>query len=60
MANPRVQPHLDFYPEDTGSSLSETWQAQHWLSDTKPSLLTSMACVRNQDYYIYELALLVD
>ncbi|KAK6985105.1 hypothetical protein R3P38DRAFT_2805837 [Favolaschia claudopus] len=31
MANPRVRPHLHFYPEDSGTKLSEARQAQRLL-----------------------------
>ncbi|KAK6977422.1 hypothetical protein R3P38DRAFT_3334959 [Favolaschia claudopus] len=33
MANPRVRPHLHFYPEDSGTKLSEARQAQRWLHE---------------------------
>lgn len=61
MANPRVRPHLHFYPEDRGERpLAEARQAARWLHEMPNELLTPMARVRNQDYYIYEPAMLVN
>ncbi|EED83857.1 predicted protein [Postia placenta Mad-698-R] len=61
MANPRVRPHLHFYPEDHGERpLAEARQAARWLHEMPNELLTPMARVRNQDYYIYEPAMLVN
>ncbi|EED83930.1 predicted protein [Postia placenta Mad-698-R] len=61
MANPRVRPHLHFYPEDRGERpLSEARQASRWLNEIPHDLLTPMARVRHHDYYIYEPAMLVD
>ena len=60
MANPRVRPFLHFYPEENGLSVNETWHANHWLHEADSSLLTPMARINNQDYYIYEPALLAN
>ncbi|KAG8953004.1 hypothetical protein FRC03_011958 [Tulasnella sp. 419] len=64
MANPRVRPHLHFYPEDAGNSLSEAWQGARWLHTMDDSLLTPMVRVTDtggshQDYYIHEPTLLM-
>ncbi|TFK46156.1 hypothetical protein OE88DRAFT_1638675 [Heliocybe sulcata] len=58
VGNPWVRPHLKFLPEDSGSRLSEAWQAKRWLDEMDPDLLTQMIQVNNQDFYIYEPALL--
>ncbi|KAJ6632513.1 hypothetical protein B0H10DRAFT_1771822, partial [Mycena sp. CBHHK59/15] len=33
MANPTVRENLRFLPEDTKPSLSQAWQAKHWLNE---------------------------
>lgn len=58
MANPRVRPDLHFYPEDTGKKLSQAWQAKHWLKDMDKEHLTPMVRLHNQDFFIFEPALL--
>jgi hypothetical protein len=58
MANPHVRPHLCFYPEDTGKTVNEYWQAHHWLNDADPEKLTPMAVIDNQHFFIYEPCLL--
>ena len=40
MANPQVQPHLHFLPEDVGEKLGETGQARCWLHEVKSDLMT--------------------
>lgn len=60
MANPKVRPHLRFYPEDTGNSVSEYYQAQHWRELDDPIKLTPMARINNQDFFLYEPCILVD
>ncbi|KAE9383713.1 hypothetical protein BT96DRAFT_772206, partial [Gymnopus androsaceus JB14] len=60
MANPEVRPKLHFYPEDSGEHLSEARQAERWLHEAPDDLLTPMARIRDQDYYIYEPAMLSD
>ncbi|CAK5266203.1 unnamed protein product [Mycena citricolor] len=54
MANPRVRPHLSFYPEDSGSKLSEARQGQRWLNEIPDTQTTPMARLHGHDYYIYE------
>ncbi|KAJ6594963.1 hypothetical protein B0H10DRAFT_1960571 [Mycena sp. CBHHK59/15] len=49
MANPKVQPHLSFYPEDSGTTLSEAHQGQCWLKELPddiygPALLQDGRC----------------
>jgi hypothetical protein len=58
MANPRVRPHLSFYPEDSGPKLSEARQGQRWLNELPPEQTTPMLRISGQDYYIYEPAML--
>lgn len=58
MANPRVRPDLNFYPEDAGKNLSQSWQAKHWLEEINSEHLTPMARLQSQDFFIFEPALL--
>jgi hypothetical protein len=60
MANPRVRPHLHFYPEDSGQILSEARQAAKWLHELPSEDTTPMIRIQNVDYYILEPALLID
>ncbi|KIJ48475.1 hypothetical protein M422DRAFT_125766, partial [Sphaerobolus stellatus SS14] len=59
-ANPRVHPYLHVYPEDTGKKVYEARQASKWLHEASAELLTPMARVGNQDFFIYEPALCYD
>ena len=59
MANPEVRPNLHFYPEDSGMKLSEARQAERWLKEMPPDELTPMIRIGEDDYYIYEPAMLV-
>ncbi|KAI0639900.1 hypothetical protein C8Q77DRAFT_1045284 [Trametes polyzona] len=55
MANPRVRPHLSFYPENTdGKHLSEARQAVHWLDEVPDEFLTPMIRIGAKDYYVHE------
>lgn len=58
MANPKVRPHLKFYPEDSRNKLSEANQADHWLNDLDNNQLTPMIRIGKSDFYIYEPAYL--
>ncbi|THH18949.1 hypothetical protein EUX98_g8870 [Antrodiella citrinella] len=60
MANPRVRPHLQFYPEDNGKSVNEYWQASHWLEEADPTKLTPLAIVNDQHFFVFEPCLLRD
>jgi hypothetical protein len=60
MANPEVRPNLHFYPEDSGAKLSEARQAERWLKEMQPDELTPMIRSGEDDYYIYEPAMLID
>ncbi|KAG2126284.1 hypothetical protein DEU56DRAFT_743067 [Suillus clintonianus] len=59
MMNPRVRPLLHFYPEDTGMELNEARQAKRWLEELDPELLTPVARLHNQDFFVFEPALLL-
>lgn len=59
-ANPRVRPHLHFYPEDAGQELGESWQAKRWLHELDPALTTPMIRIGTRDFYNYEPAQLMD
>lgn len=59
-SNPRVAPHLHFYPEDAGSALGESWKADRWRNELDPALTTPMIRLGNRDFYIHEPALLMD
>jgi hypothetical protein len=54
MANPRVRPHLRFYPEDAGKHVSEYWHARHWHQDANPMRLTPMAVIGSQQFWTFE------
>ena len=58
MANPRVRPHLRFYPEDAGQTVNEYWQASHWHEDMDPTKSTPMVTIQNQQYFVHEPCLL--
>jgi len=58
MANPKVRPHLKFYPEDGKNRLSEARHARRWLYEMADEDITPMACLDRQDYYIHEPAML--
>lgn len=60
MSNPKVRPHLEFYPEDTGPALSEARQGWRWLHEIDADQTTPMARIGIQDYFIYEPAMLTD
>lgn len=60
MANPRVRPHLAFYPEDAGQRLSEARQAARWLHEAPGDQLMPMARIGSKDFYVYEPAMLTD
>ncbi|KAL6306470.1 hypothetical protein BKA93DRAFT_840752 [Sparassis latifolia] len=61
MANPKVRPHLHFYPEDRGNApLSEGRQAERWLHKIPDEQLTPMARIRDKDYFIHEPAMLTN
>lgn len=64
MANPKVRPHLSFYPEDTGVKRSEARQSDRWLHEVADDELTPMARIgvsgRYQDFYVHEPAMLRD
>ena len=58
MANPRVRPHLHFYPKDAGRSISEYWHANHWLESANPDLVTPLAISNGHYFFVYEPCLL--
>jgi len=60
MANPEVRPNLHVYPEDSGPMLSEARQAERWLKEMPPDELTPMIRIGEDDYYIYEPAMLIN
>ncbi|KAJ3859265.1 hypothetical protein EV359DRAFT_75674 [Lentinula novae-zelandiae] len=60
MHNPSVRPHLRFLPEDAGNELSEAYQAQRWLTEQDPKLLTPVHRITGRDFYTLEPALLRD
>ncbi|KAJ6574068.1 hypothetical protein B0H19DRAFT_1208170 [Mycena capillaripes] len=69
MSNPKVRPHLEFYPEDTGKLLDEARQGKRWLEEL-PSAQTTPIIRKNSlgetspveyaDYFIHEPAMLDD
>jgi hypothetical protein len=60
MANPRIRPHLHFYPEDAGDTVNEYWHARHWHEVADPSLVTPMAVVNNIRFFVYEPIILTN
>ncbi|KAJ7634450.1 hypothetical protein FB45DRAFT_1025398 [Roridomyces roridus] len=60
MANPKVRPHLSFYPEDSGPKLSEAKQGARWLKELPDDQTTPMVRMYGQDFYIHEPAMLRD
>ena len=60
MANPHVWPHLHFYPEDTGKSVSEYWHAKHWHESANPDLVTPLAVINGRSFFVFEPCLLAD
>lgn len=60
MSNPKVRPHLEFYPEDSGPALSEARQGRRWLHELDSDQTTPMARIADHDYFIYEPAMLRD
>ncbi|KAI6137814.1 hypothetical protein BKA82DRAFT_4486738 [Pisolithus tinctorius] len=60
MANPRVRPHIRHYPEDAGGRLDQPWQATRWLYEIDPTVATPMIRKGRQDFYVFELAKLMD
>ncbi|KAJ3509457.1 hypothetical protein NLJ89_g5213 [Agrocybe chaxingu] len=59
-ANPKVRPHLHFYPEDSGCAVSEARQAARWLHEMPSEDTTPMIRLRDDDYYIFEPTMLVN
>jgi hypothetical protein len=60
MANPHVRPYLHFYPEDSGKTINEYWQAKHWREEVDAERLTPMAEIQNQHFFTFEPCLLND
>ncbi|KAJ7328003.1 hypothetical protein DFH08DRAFT_967771 [Mycena albidolilacea] len=60
MSNPKVRPHLEFYPEDTGKLLEQARQGKCWLEEMPSFQTTPMTRIGDQDYFIYEPAMLDD
>ncbi|KAJ7294046.1 hypothetical protein C8J57DRAFT_1042339 [Mycena rebaudengoi] len=60
MSNPKVRPHLQFYPEDTGKMLEEARQGKRWLEEIPSEQTTPMARIGTQDYFIHEPIMLTD
>ncbi|KAJ3845580.1 hypothetical protein EV368DRAFT_90530 [Lentinula lateritia] len=60
MSNQSVRPHLRFLPEDSGKRLSQACQAQRWLNELDPDLLTPAHRVNGQDHFTFEPAVLKD
>ncbi|KAJ7290654.1 hypothetical protein C8J57DRAFT_1213292 [Mycena rebaudengoi] len=60
MGNPKVRPHLSFYPEDSGPKLSEARQGQRWLNELADDQTTPMHRISGQHYFIHEPAMLRD
>ncbi|KAI6025630.1 hypothetical protein F5J12DRAFT_903819 [Pisolithus orientalis] len=59
-ANPCICPHICHYPEDAGGQLDQLWQAMRWLYEIDPTVATPMICKGHQEFYVFELAKLMD
>jgi hypothetical protein len=55
MANPLSRPGMVFYPDDSGSSLSQAWNGDKMLKDVPDHLLTPMVKQQGVIYYVNEL-----
>jgi hypothetical protein len=60
MANLCVQPHLCFYPEDAGRSMSKYWHTKHWHKSANPDLVTPLAIINGYHFFVYKPCLLAD
>ena len=60
MSNPLVWMKLHFIPEDGRRCLTEAQQASKWLNDITLELVTPMMRWANQDFCVFETALLTD
>ena len=58
MSNPSVRAHLKFLPEDSGNHLSQANQADRWLKELDPDLLTPVQHLAGQDFFTLEPAIL--
>ncbi|PLW43951.1 hypothetical protein PCASD_06497 [Puccinia coronata f. sp. avenae] len=59
LSNPYVNPHLDFYPEEThGFNVYKSSQSKKWLKDLPHDLRVQMIEQNNKHYYIFEPTLL--
>ncbi|KZV86368.1 hypothetical protein EXIGLDRAFT_622070, partial [Exidia glandulosa HHB12029] len=59
-ANPQVVGHFRFSPEvEAVNGVSEVWEATRWR-EVPPELMTPMAALGNQHFYVNELAQLID
>ncbi|KAJ6618918.1 hypothetical protein B0H10DRAFT_1947133 [Mycena sp. CBHHK59/15] len=58
MTNPTTPTNLHFFPEDSGPSLSQAWQATRWLDELDSDLTTPTIRIQKQDFYIHEPTLL--
>ncbi|KAJ7590368.1 hypothetical protein C8J56DRAFT_859767 [Mycena floridula] len=60
MANPRVRPHLNFYPELSRTNFGDARQFGRWMNELDPDLTTPMFRSGNQDFYLFEPSCLKD
>ncbi|KAJ3809763.1 hypothetical protein EV368DRAFT_89490 [Lentinula lateritia] len=57
MCNPRVRPHLEFYPEDCGGrNVSEARQSSRMLNEIPDNELGPMVRLGHYDFYVFEPA----
>ncbi|OAV96922.1 hypothetical protein PTTG_08102 [Puccinia triticina 1-1 BBBD Race 1] len=58
LSNPYVNPHLDFYPEDShGLNVYKSSQSTKWLKELPPEMRAPMAANPNgQHFYVFEPA----
>ncbi|KAH8919706.1 hypothetical protein BT69DRAFT_1337078 [Atractiella rhizophila] len=55
IANPLICQHLTFLPENTPNQLQEIYQAEKWLEELNPHLLTPCFQYRSSLFFTYEV-----
>lgn len=60
MANPKIRPYIEVYPEDAEDSLQNANQGRRWLHELDAELLTPMVRQGDQDFFSFEPAILND
>ena len=56
MANPRVRPHLEFFPVDAKGYTSDAIHGSRWLHELDPDLLSPVIRHSGQEFFVLEPA----